>query len=103
MKKGREEGSFTNDGFAIGVAYILKLLDQNKDFDSLNWFKSTSAYYKNEMEAKPRDKDDVKISKLTKVFNSFFFLLSFSFIFYSLFFSYFLSSFFCFIFFFSHY
>jgi WASH complex subunit 7 len=46
MKKGREEGSFTNDGFAIGVAYILKLLDQNKDFDSLNWFKSTVSFYK---------------------------------------------------------
>lgn len=77
MKKGREEGSFTNDGFAIGVAYILKLLDQNKEFDSLNWFKSTSAFYKSEMEAKPRDKDNVKISKLTKVCLLFLFLFLF--------------------------
>jgi len=66
MKKGREEGSFTNDGFAIGVAYILKLLDQNKEFDSLNWFKSTVSFYKQEIETKKRDKEHVKISQLTK-------------------------------------
>jgi len=65
-KKGREEGSFTNDGFAIGVAYILKLLDQNKEFDSLNWFKSTITFYKKEMESVQRETANIKLSQLTR-------------------------------------
>jgi len=65
-KKGREEGTFTEDGFPLGVAYILKLLDQNKDFDSLNWWKSVTEFYQQELQAKTRDKENVKISQLTK-------------------------------------
>eukprot|EP01101_Sappina_pedata_P008773 TRINITY_DN4938_c0_g1_i1.p1 TRINITY_DN4938_c0_g1~~TRINITY_DN4938_c0_g1_i1.p1 ORF type:complete len:1098 (+),score=436.48 TRINITY_DN4938_c0_g1_i1:19-3312(+) len=41
---------FTDDGFAIGVAYILKVLDQNKEFDSLRWFDSVTSRYKEEKE-----------------------------------------------------
>lgn len=44
-KKNHEEGIWTDDGFAIGIAYLLKLLDQNHDFDSLNWFQSAVEFY----------------------------------------------------------
>lgn len=45
-KKGGKEGTFTDDGFAIGIAYILKLLDLNKEFDALHWFNAIDEKYK---------------------------------------------------------
>ncbi|KAK7891691.1 hypothetical protein WMY93_023654 [Mugilogobius chulae] len=50
-KKNKSGAAFTDDGFAMGVAYILKLLDQYLEFDSLHWFQAVRDKYKKEMNA----------------------------------------------------
>ena len=39
-KKNKEGFLFTDDGFPMGLIYILKLLDQITEFNSLNWYNS---------------------------------------------------------------
>ncbi|KAM6961159.1 WASH complex subunit 4 [Aplochiton taeniatus] len=50
-KKNKGGAAFTDDGFAMGVAYILKLLDQYLEFDSLHWFQAVRDKYLKEMNA----------------------------------------------------
>ncbi|XP_041059183.1 WASH complex subunit 4 isoform X2 [Carcharodon carcharias] len=50
-KKNKVGAAFTDDGFAMGVAYILKLLDQYQEFDSLHWFQSVREKYMKEKNA----------------------------------------------------
>ncbi|KAE8882575.1 WASH complex subunit 4 [Phytophthora fragariae] len=47
----RRESYFSDDGFAIGVAYILAILDQGEQFDALHWFEEVARKYKVEEEA----------------------------------------------------
>eukprot|EP00760_Papus_ankaliazontas_P025753 PhM_4_TR286/c0_g15_i1/m.80545/K18465/MRT43, SWIP; WASH complex subunit 7 len=39
LKKGKDD-VFTDDGFALGVVFLLTLIHNNADFDSLHWFPS---------------------------------------------------------------
>jgi WASH complex subunit 7 len=50
--KKRQVGTYIfDDGFAVGLAYILRILHQNKKFGSLNWFESIEESLKSEEEA----------------------------------------------------
>ena len=49
-KKNKEGGIFTDDGFPMGIIYILKLLDQITDFNSLNWYNSIKTKVNEEKE-----------------------------------------------------
>ena len=56
MKKNRNEESayFSDDGFMIGVCYLLKIMSCDKKFESLNWFPSVIKYYQNQQSKKPK-------------------------------------------------
>ena len=38
FKKNNKDAFISDDGFALGLAYLLKILDQSESFNSLNWF-----------------------------------------------------------------
>ncbi|XP_075262922.1 WASH complex subunit 4-like isoform X1 [Convolutriloba macropyga] len=49
MKKSKTGALFTDDGFAMGVSFVLAFLNQNPDFDSLHWFDSIDFKWKKDM------------------------------------------------------
>eukprot|EP00735_Rhodelphis_limneticus_P013774 TRINITY_DN7727_c0_g1::TRINITY_DN7727_c0_g1_i1::g.8316::m.8316 TRINITY_DN7727_c0_g1::TRINITY_DN7727_c0_g1_i1::g.8316 ORF type:complete len:1220 (+),score=387.87,sp/Q2M389/WASC4_HUMAN/40.43/0.0,WASH-7_mid/PF14744.1/3.7e+03,WASH-7_mid/PF14744.1/2.5e-148,WASH-7_N/PF14745.1/6.7e-108,WASH-7_N/PF14745.1/1.1e-06,WASH-7_C/PF14746.1/1.1e-61 TRINITY_DN7727_c0_g1_i1:76-3660(+) len=47
-KKTNKDTTFTDDGFPLGVAYLLKVLDLNEEFDTFHWFESVNEYFEEE-------------------------------------------------------
>ncbi|RXM34723.1 WASH complex subunit 7 [Acipenser ruthenus] len=56
-KKNKVGAAFTDDGFAMGVAYILKLLDQYQEFDSLHWLQAVREKYLREMKSMVKEQN----------------------------------------------
>lgn len=50
-KKNKGNAAFTDDGFAMGIAYILTLLGLQPEWDALHWFESVQAKYAKEKAA----------------------------------------------------
>lgn len=51
-KKNKNESStFTDDGLAMGLAYCLSVLDEWKEFDSLQWFASVREFFGKERQS----------------------------------------------------
>ena len=56
LKKNKTEESayFSDDGFMVGICYLLKIFDCDKNFESLNWFPSVINYYKSKQGQKQK-------------------------------------------------
>ncbi|KAL0117536.1 hypothetical protein PUN28_010390 [Cardiocondyla obscurior] len=63
FKKNQTGAAFTDDGFAMGIAYINTLLDQSVELDGLHWFKTVEQYIAQERVA-AECKDDHGDEKL---------------------------------------
>ena len=58
LKKNKSEecSYFSDDGFIMGMCYLLKLFMADKKFESLNWFPSVIQFYNNKKGDKKTDK-----------------------------------------------
>ena len=66
-KKNKERAAFTDDGFAMGIAYILKLTDQEGAFAALHWFKSVAAHFAHGRKEIEDQRNNTKLMKDEKL------------------------------------
>ena len=65
--KNEENAYFSDDGFMVGICYLLKIFSCDKKFESLNWFPSVIAYYKNKQNQKQKkDKNSYGVNTLNE-------------------------------------
>lgn len=58
-KKTKELSTcFTDDGFSMGLAYVLRVLDQYDDFNSLHWFKAVRQKFTLELAQLEKARDE---------------------------------------------
>eukprot|EP00899_Mesostigma_viride_P028938 jgi/Mesvir1/9229/Mv03052-RA.1 len=54
---------FSDDGFALGLVYMLKVLSLEDSFDSLHWFASTADHFASERAAVSASEEELRGSK----------------------------------------
>ena len=57
FKKNQTGAAFTDDGFAMGIAYINALLNQSSELDGLHWFKTVEQHISAEKQAAENKND----------------------------------------------
>ena len=62
-QSGRQEVAWTDDGFVLGVAYLLRVLHLDGLYDSLHWFDSVKSYTAKRREEYGKELDKVKGGK----------------------------------------
>lgn len=65
LKKNKDGATFTDDGFAMGLAFLLEVLDVVAPFKTLHWFESVDRRYR-EQEAKVNAEASKKRTKLER-------------------------------------
>ncbi|KAK9889027.1 hypothetical protein WA026_004312 [Henosepilachna vigintioctopunctata] len=68
LKKNKTDAAFTDDGFAMGLAFIIELLEQEEQINSLHWFQSVKNRFSEERESiqgqkTKGNKDDDKLQQ----------------------------------------
>jgi WASH complex subunit 7 len=51
LKKHKDEGVFSDDGFAVGASFLLVLFGVYDEFDSLHWFSNKKTQYRQALES----------------------------------------------------